>query len=100
MGGKHTCDSDSPGGGYICSSMGLPLFPTQQNLISMSGLVCVQVHRLVLAPGLSYSCLKGMVSSHVSAGVMDFTRFERHITWKDPKDMLPQVTGGSRFRVG
>ena len=39
-------------------------------------------------------------TSVAAAGVMDFTRFERHITWKDPKDMLLQVRGGSRFRVG
>jgi hypothetical protein len=37
-------------------------------------------------------------TSVAAAGVMDFTRFERHIAWKDPKDMLPQVTGGLRVQ--
>lgn len=46
----------------------------------------------MLQPGVSYSCLKGMVSSHVAAGVMDFSRFERHIAKQDPKELLPQVT--------
>jgi hypothetical protein len=53
--------------------------------------VHVQVRHLVLQPGVSYSCLKGMVSSHVAAGVMDFSRFERHIAKQDPKELLPQV---------
>lgn len=52
-----------------------------------------QVRHLVLQPDVSYSCLKGVVSSHVAAGVMDFTRFERHITKLDPKELLPQVGG-------
>lgn len=50
-----------------------------------------QVRHLVLSPGLSYSCLRGMVSSHVAAGLMDFSRFERHIAKVDPKELLPQV---------
>jgi hypothetical protein len=49
------------------------------------------VRHLVLQPGVSYSCLKGMVSSHVAAATMDFTRFERHISRQDPKELLPQV---------
>lgn len=56
--------------------------------------VCArQVRHLVLQPGVSYSCLKGIVSSHVAAGVIDFTRFERHIAKLDPKELLPQVGG-------
>jgi hypothetical protein len=30
----------------------------------------VQVHQLVLQPGVSYSCLKGMVSSHVLPSIL------------------------------
>jgi hypothetical protein len=52
------------------------------------------VKHLVLLPGLSYNCLRGMVGSHANTRVMDFGRFERHIANLDADDLLPQVCGG------
>lgn len=71
-----------------------PVAHTSKEFHERASNMRLQVQHLVMQPGLGYSAMVGMVKSHGAAAVVDLSKLEKHISRRNPEELVPQVGTG------